>query len=294
MRPALTTSLLNVGGVSAALLLLSLLVLPSFLSLQGLPFSRAVTDSAAAAAGAAAQRAERPGQAGVDGRARAFSWRTCNMTYKTTPKQPVYILSERLKLTYILMSKSGSSTVRQAMQSEEKMGQQPNWNYTVFTIVRDPLERIVSYFFEGRGEENREKSPEQVLQLFDQATALLVHRKGGGGHAHGQRSVPIKHPYDFVGSLATFDADWAQLGELQKQRFGIADWPPAPFRQRDRRQSYRKVLDASTLPGYISQRICNTYRDDYCCFQLHVPRACRVDCASGRPVDPPYQRPGPP
>jgi len=88
-----------------------------------------------------------------------------------------------------------------------------------------------------------------------------------------------------VGTLETLATDWAQLGELQKQRFGIPNWPPLAPKEKDNAQRYRPVFTVSTLPANISQRVCNIYRDDYCCcFQLPVPPACQVDCAGGLPV----------
>lgn len=216
---------------------------------------------------------------GWGGQARARSWRACNMTYTTTPKEALFLVSDSLKLTYVLMSKSGSSTIRATMGT--KTNTKPNWNYTVFTVVRDPLERIVSYFFYTYLDMIRKR---HALQLFDEETARLVH--GQAGHAHGQRSVPLGggHHYDFVGTLETLATDWAQLGELQKQRFGIPNWPPLAPKEKDNAQRYRPVFTVSTLPANISQRVCNIYRDDYCCFQLPVPPACQVDCAGGLPV----------
>jgi len=253
MKPMITSALLNVGWVYAALSLLSFLVLPRMhLFWQGLPLRREVHVYAA----------------------------FCSS------------VSDTLKLNYVLMSKSGSSTVRTLMHGW-RGGQKPNWNYTVFTVVRDPLERVVSFFFYANMHTYANLSPEQALPLFDEVTAKLVHKQDG--HAHGQRSVPLPagHSYDFVGTLATLAADWARLGELQRQRFGIVEWPPLARRSRDRGQRYRAVLNATSLTVNLSQRICNIYRDDYCCFQLPVPPACRVDCAGGLPADPPQQIRGP-
>ncbi|CAK0906567.1 unnamed protein product [Prorocentrum cordatum] len=180
------------------------------------------------------------------------------------------------------MARSDSPAIRDALRSN-KAGE-PNWNYTVFTVVRDPLERMASSLLEAREGSEARLPREQVLQTFDEVTVDLVHRQGG--HNHGQRSVPLPagHPYDLVGTLATLTADWAELGELQKQRFGIAEWPPVPAR--DRRDSLGPSPGTAMLPVKISQRICNIYRDDYCCFHLPVPRMCRVDCVGGLAVDP--------
>ncbi|CAK0846308.1 unnamed protein product [Prorocentrum cordatum] len=204
------------------------------------------------------------------------------MSYRTARKlSTIYIVSDALKLTYVLMSKSGSSTIRDMMGT--KNAANPNWNYTVFTVVRDPLERSVSWFFEIEWKNHKKKSG--ALQAFDNATAKLARTKGDRGHGHGQRTVflPPGHSYDFVGTLATIATDWAQLGELQKQRFGIVNWPQVVPRQRDPHSSYGETLDVATLPVSLKQRVCNIYRDDYCCFHLPVPAACRVDCAGGLP-----------
>jgi len=201
------------------------------------------------------------------------------MSYRTKGKLPIYIVSDTLKLTYVFMSKSGSSTIRNMLHN--KIAGKPNWNYTVFTVVRDPLQRTVSWFFESEWERVKKKSSSGALQAFDKAIAELAFSRGGGGHSHGQRTVPLPagHSYDFVGTIATIEADWAQLGMLQKQRFGIVNWPQKVAHQRDHRKSYRSVLDVAALPVNLSQRICNLYRDDYCCFRLPVPPVCRVDCA---------------
>jgi len=233
-------------------------------------------------------RAER---ARAGGLVRARSWRTCNMTYMTTRKAPIFIASDALKLIYVLMSKSGSSTVRELLRSNKAV-KKPNWNYTMFTVVRDPLERSVSGFYETKDVNRFKLSTKEALEAFDTATKGLV--RGQGGHAHGQRSVPLpaEHPYDFVCTIATFATDWAQLGELQKRRFGIVDWSQVVPDARNHKKKYGSVLNVSTLSANLSQRICDVYRDDYCCFRLPLPTACRVDCVRGLPVDPPQARAG--
>lgn len=227
-------------------------------------------------------------------------------------KDPTLCVSDRLHTVYALEPKSASSTLREALGSF-RLG---NWSgptqedreMTWFTFVRDPLERAVSGFFEQQSHAGRERpcKPHElycqvglnpldvsdadagnatmrarVLERFEVWVDMLEREKCANPHFAGQaaflRLVTAKasRGVDFVGSIASLESDWQELGQLQR-RFGVK-WPELPTVPRRLHKS-RGVLNHTTVPAELAQRLCTLYKEDYCCFQLPVPGNCHITC----------------
>merc|ERR1712232_1320591 len=115
---------------------------------------------------------------------------------RSADKKVLTLCNEQLRAIYVLQSKSGSSTMRGLFPTNSTRAD--DWcltnhpDFTVFTFVRDPLERSISSFFEGWKQHKNDNLSD--LDMFKawikrlEETPALV-----GGHYHEQ-IVPIPIP----------------------------------------------------------------------------------------------------
>merc|ERR1712187_423438 len=129
-----------------------------------------------------------------------------------------------------------------------------------------------------------EESRAKVVGWFDVFITRLEHPGPGscfGPHECGQRARlydPSEYTMDFIGNIDTAEIDWQELTSYQEKTFHIK--MPALPKKRVRKKDPKKtqLLNPSILPSKLVSRICDIYRDDYCCFDLPFPSACSLDC----------------
>lgn len=245
-------------------------------------------------------RADKQRTQGIDGFARARHANSCTNRYHAPGWDPMVLSAEELKAKYILHGKSGSSEIRQTMKHVLGDHQPSQDNFTLFTIVRDPLSRSVSSFWEnlykcvgfevdpdvtsitGSMNEKAVAHYEKMISMWERKAAGEPGDLCMGPHGVGQRSrMPDAHkrPVKFVGTLAELSRDWKALGRHQIQAFGVGSWPELPEAPARAAQDYkRNLLNTSLIPASLAQRVCTIFRDDYCCFQLPIPSVCNIEC----------------
>eukprot|EP00931_Biecheleriopsis_adriatica_P020974 TRINITY_DN13858_c0_g1_i5.p1 TRINITY_DN13858_c0_g1~~TRINITY_DN13858_c0_g1_i5.p1 ORF type:complete len:293 (-),score=32.63 TRINITY_DN13858_c0_g1_i5:166-996(-) len=212
------------------------------------------------------------------------------------------IARQDLKAVYFLEGKAASSTIRKTLG---KTGQnfpvtKANFhNYTdsfKFTMVRDPLERLVSVFWEEgygcAGLKSRDfksyyhaENPHHRKEVFDsfkKFVGLLENGKCWGPHTTMQRSRlpnPKILPMDFVGLVSNLRDDWKTIAQHQGSKFHAMEWPSLAKSDRETDPKLRHLFNVTHIRPQLAQRVCNAYREDYCCFELPVPHPCKVDCS---------------
>lgn len=235
----------------------------------------------------------------MDGFQRAKHANACTMDYHAPGWSPMVMPQKELKVNYILHGKSGSSEIRSALDTgttalNQKMTSQLWEASTLFTIVRDPLARSVSSFWEQlfdcvgyHPDPNVKvvsaKMNKEALSYYEKMISMWEKKdhKCMGPHGVGQHSrMPDArtHPVKFVGTLAELEKDWGALGQYQSTSLGVKNWPDLPPPARVSEDYKRSLLNASLIPASLAQRVCTLFRDDYCCFQLPIPSVCKIKC----------------
>mmetsp|Transcript_34155 Transcript_34155/g.72659 ORF Transcript_34155/g.72659 Transcript_34155/m.72659 type:complete len:613 (+) Transcript_34155:193-2031(+) len=237
------------------------------------------------------------------------------------------IASLPMAAVYVFNGKVASSALRRTFSGNPggiappQMGRSAYPRLTWFSFVRDPLERLVSGFFEvhrygherdacqdapvdpgaqtgdpdgpgaGRGfcrfginplraAANNEAHRREVLNRFEAMVSDLEAGRFRNQHVESQSARLLLRPdkggtVDFIGDFGDMEADWEDLTILQESLFG-AEFPPMPARRHVTSQNWYAVFNISVLPWKLVKRVCNLYRNDYCCLGLPFPRRCGV------------------
>lgn len=219
---------------------------------------------------------------------RAAVFNNCSTKYHAPGWPPFSLISDDLHAVYMLHGKSASSTIRKSFKPFEiwkppKNGEADRaLGHTRFTFVRDPLARAISGFFEAgyKCTKTAKLHPSRVLEQFEEMLSLVEGGSCSNPHLMGQRSRlddPKRKRMDFIGTVDSLAQDWSALGESQTKQFNVA-WPIMSPPQRTSGSKRQHMLNLSSIPDSVAQRVCDLYKDDYCCFQLPVPSACKIDC----------------
>jgi len=242
---------------------------------------------------------------GSGGYARAVAFNTCVYSYHPVSTPPMPLISDGFRVVYWLLSKSGSSTMREGIKPfyGPEAANNDRWRqeYTWVTVVRDPLERSVSSFWEegkackyndfhgftlasvAKAKAESADDRKRVFGWFESFISNLEKQQCWGFHSRGQWGrLPKPGTYpgrsiDFVANLHTLAPEWEEIAAYQHAKFNVT-LPFLPKAARVNNDNFHKLLNVSTLPRSLAQRICNLYRDDYCCFKLPVPDVCTVEC----------------
>lgn len=233
----------------------------------------------------------------MSGFARAELFNTCKLTsHKHWGEDPVP--NKTLQAVYMLTGKAGSSTIRTAVgfKKETCFPCQESADFTRFTVVRDPLERAISSFWEEgwtcRQNATHRDTPHEynplkaahrthVLHMFERFVNELERDSLCWG-PHEERQTrrlpdPSKYPMHWIGSLETLEQDWHELANYKANVAGI-QWPALPPAQRVKPKRVHMLLNTTLLPPALAQRVCNVYKEDYCCLGLPVPDVCKLTC----------------
>eukprot|EP00440_Ansanella_granifera_P044542 gb/GFBE01048275.1/.p1 GENE.gb/GFBE01048275.1/~~gb/GFBE01048275.1/.p1 ORF type:complete len:307 (+),score=78.41 gb/GFBE01048275.1/:1-921(+) len=238
----------------------------------------------------------------LNGFERAKAANTCSMKYKAMAHAknavkydtPMVMVNRSLHTAYLLQGKSASSTIRETMRALQGV-QDDLKDLFRFSIVRDPLDRTISTFWEegrncvGLDESafhlNKDDAAHQatVLRKFEEYVQKLEEGKCWGPHATGQRArLPDskEFPVDFVGLLSNLKQEWRAIAEHQASTFNVI-WPELPAKKfRVGMDAWHELLNPRKLSSDVANRACRLYRDDYCCLKLPLPPQCQMDsCA---------------
>jgi hypothetical protein len=233
----------------------------------------------------------------------AKKWKPNAQTLETS-------VSEDTKAVYAFNAKAASSTFRSIMGVVPFGNRSADaQNLTWFSFVRDPLLRSVSGFFEihlptlfrdvcmedAESQQNNTANVlppfcnvgvnphmanpgdgARVLARFEAMVTALENRTFEDIHFDPQHNhVYAVNRLSFIGRVEKLQADWNELGKLQADKFGVS-WPALP--NSTVRATVRNVYDLfsiKSVPDDLAKRICNLYKDDYCCHQLPFPSQCR-------------------
>lgn len=231
----------------------------------------------------------------VSGWERARAYNTCPVQYYAPHAGPLPMVDARARAVYFISSKAGSSPVRDTIQYAKGMAWPVagNLNYTRFTFVRDPAARLISAFLyknmlcsggEGKsGSVTAEMRP-QVMAWFEEFVTNLEKKTAGCWEVHimalrGRLPNPASYPMDFIGDIASVAEDWPELQEHQRKALHGTLGPLTEFRRFKAKSNQRLALNVSLVPDGLMARICELFRDDYCCFKHTIPKACSIDCS---------------
>lgn len=234
----------------------------------------------------------------LSGFARAKRFNTCQLKGKDHDAGGLLpVWNHKFKAIYMFQDKAGTNTIRNAAAADSRIcyvcDEEPG--FTRFTVVRDPLERSISAFWQegwtckqGPAAVN---NPSQlassisnrahVLDMFEGFVSEL--EKGSsccGPHAERQTHrlpEPYRWPMQWIGNLGTLEQDWQELSEHKAEHSGI-QWPELPSTQHLKPTNMHSLLNVTLLPAALAQRICEVYKDDYCCLGLAVPGMCKLTC----------------
>eukprot|EP00931_Biecheleriopsis_adriatica_P020970 TRINITY_DN13858_c0_g1_i1.p1 TRINITY_DN13858_c0_g1~~TRINITY_DN13858_c0_g1_i1.p1 ORF type:complete len:268 (-),score=29.17 TRINITY_DN13858_c0_g1_i1:141-944(-) len=236
----------------------------------------------------------------LDGFQRAAAYNKCSIRnlYPGHGYGNLPIARKDLNAVYFLEAKVASSTIRDSLGKNSQnapVSKANSHNYTdsfKFTMVRDPLERLVSAFWEegsrcvGLQDEDKyhPENPhhrEEVFNLFKKFVGELEIGKCWGPHESVQRwrlPNPNILPMDFVGLVSNLRDDWKIIAQHQASKFHV-EWPALAKPDRETNHNRRYLFNVTHIRPQLAQRACNVYREDYCCFALPVPHACKLDCS---------------
>lgn len=235
----------------------------------------------------------------VSGWERARAYNKCAVQYYAPHSGPLPMVDDRAHAVYFISSKAGSSPVRDSIQQGGAAWPgEDNLDYTRFTFVRDPAARLISAFLYKNmmcsGGQGKAKSLDsnataamraQVMVWFEEFVSKLERNAGGPcWEVHiqalrGRLPDPAKYPMDFIGNIASVSKDWPELQKHQQEAFHGTLGHLTEKRRFKASSNQKLVLNVSLVSDDLMARICELYRDDYCCFKHPIPKACSIDCS---------------
>ena len=223
---------------------------------------------------------------------RALTFHTCTVKGSAYEKTPIIIESQHdvhNNLVYVASAKSGSSSIRTVMCNgsckASKFTNNSSRKYW-FTVVRDPVKRFVSAFWEtNRNEFDRthKNMPTENLTAIayswvQDTMKNVITTKCFNANLAGQYASIIsasnryKRKIDYIGTLDTIAEDWDILALSQPQTARL-HWPHMPH-MRQAKNKHILIFNRSHLSTHDIQYLCQVYISDYCCFNLPFPQEC--------------------
>lgn len=134
----------------------------------------------------------------------------------------MYYNSDKLKLSYLLIPKCGSTSIQRALQSSET-NKTKHPKYPSFTVIREPLSRFFSAYHELIKRNIFKGTPQELLDkiqtdgFFDAHLRPQSYYMLPADYIYTIDNIPFKIPHLNKGTDHSYPLDLEQFEEIYKE-----------------------------------------------------------------------------